>query len=112
MGVWGPPVPAMGRQIRWRVGMTRLLATVAVAATLTAGAVALPDEANATCFGCYVGAGVVAGALLGAAIASPPPVYACPATASVYYAAPTPPPTCYSESTRVTDDYFRTGPCV
>ncbi len=49
--------------------MTKTLATFAVAATLAAGAVTLPQDANATCFGCYVGAGVVAGALLGAAIA-------------------------------------------
>src|SRR5262245_37728 len=105
MGVWGPPVPAMGRQIRWRVGMTRLLATVAVAATLTAGAVALPNDANATCFGCYVGAGVVAGALLGAAIAAPPPVYAYPAPAPVYYAPPPPPPPCYWQTQRVWTGY-------
>jgi hypothetical protein len=81
--------------------MTRIFATVAVAATLTAGATALPDQANATCFGCYVGAGVVAGALLGAAIASPPPVYAAPAP--VVYAAP---PPCYWQTQRVWNGYY------
>src|SRR5919204_228587 len=72
-------------------GMTKTLATLAVAATLAAGAVALPKEANATCLGCYVGVGVLGGALLGAAIASPapPPVYYAPAPV---YAAP---PPCY-----------------
>ena len=77
--------------------MTKTLATLAVAATLAAGAVAIPKDANAACLGCYVGAGVLGGALLGAAIASSaPPVYAAPAPV---YAAPPPvyyaPPTCY-----------------
>jgi hypothetical protein len=85
--------------------MTRTLATFAVAATLATGAVALPKDANATCFGCYVGAGVVAGALLGAAIAAPPPVYAYPPPAPVYYAPPPPPPPCYWQTQRVWDGY-------
>jgi hypothetical protein len=93
--------------------MTRTLATFAVAATLAAGAVTLPKEANATCFGCYVGAGVVGGLLLGAAIASappvyaappPPPVYVAPAPAPVVYAVPAPPP-CYWQNQRVWTGY-------
>jgi hypothetical protein len=86
------------------------LATFAVAATLAASAVALPKEANATCFGCYVGAGVVGGLLLGAAIASAPPVYAAPAP--VVVAAPPPPavvyaapPPCYWQTQRVWTGY-------
>ena len=81
--------------------MTRTLATLAVAATLAAGAVALPKEANATCFGCYVGAGVVGGLLLGAAIASAPPVYVVPAPVAVVAA----PPPCYWQTQRVWTGY-------
>ena len=84
-------------------GMTKTLATLAVAATLAAGAVALPKEANATCFGCYVGAGVLGGVLLGAAIASsPPPAYYAPAPV---YAAP---PPCYWQRQRVWNGYYWT----
>jgi hypothetical protein len=89
--------------------VTRTLATLAVAATLAAGAVALPKEANATCFGCYVGAGVVGGLLLGAAIASAPPVYAAPPPA--YVVAPAPvavvaaPPPCYWQTQRIWTGY-------
>jgi hypothetical protein len=103
-------VLATDRQIEMEGNMTRTLATFAVAATLAAGAVALPKEANATCFGCYVGAGVVGGLLLGAALASPPPVYAAPPPVyvapapTVVYAAPAPPP-CYWQTQRVWTGY-------
>jgi hypothetical protein len=102
-------VLATDHQIEMEGNMTRTLATFAVAATLAAGAVALPKEANATCFGCYVGAGVVGGLLLGAALAAPPPVYAAPppvvvAPAPVVYAAPAPPP-CYWQTQRVWTGY-------
>ena len=81
--------------------MTKTLATLAVAATLAAGAVAIPKDANAACLGCYVGAGVLGGALLGAAIASSaPPVYAAPV-----YAAP---PPCYWQRQRVWNGYYWT----
>ena len=84
-------------------GMTKTLATLAVAATLAAGAVAIPKDANAACLGCYVGAGVLGGALLGAAIASSaPPVYAAPAPV---YAAP---PPCYWQRQRVWNGYYWT----
>jgi hypothetical protein len=112
--VWGSrgrlPVLAVDRQIEMEGNMTRTLATFAVAATLAAGAVALPKDANATCFGCYVGAGVVGGLLLGAAIASAPPVYAAPPPVvvapapAVVYAAPAPPP-CYWQTQRVWTGY-------
>ena len=50
--------------------MTKILATLAVAATLATGAVAIPtSQANAACFGCYVGAGIAAGLIGGALIA-------------------------------------------
>jgi hypothetical protein len=104
-------VLATDRQIEMEGNMTRTLATFAVAATLAVGAVALPKPANATCFGCYVGAGVVGGLLLGAAIASAPPVYAAPPppvyvapAPAVVYAAPAPPP-CYWQTQRVWTGY-------
>ena len=50
--------------------MTRTLLALATAATLAAGALAVPSKADAHCYGCAVGAGIVAGALLGTAIAS------------------------------------------
>ena len=67
--------------------MTKILATLAVAATLATGAVAIPtSQANAACFGCYVGAGIAAGLIGGALIAGATapaygyaPVYAGPA---------------------------------
>jgi hypothetical protein len=67
--------------------MTKILATLAVAATLAAGAVAIPtSQANAACFGCYVDAGIAAGLIGGALIAGATapaygyaPVYAGPA---------------------------------
>jgi hypothetical protein len=108
-GSRAPAVLATDRQIEMEGNMTRTLATFAVAASLAAGAVALPKEANATCFGCYVGAGVVGGLLLGAALASPPvyaappPVYVAPAP-TVVYAAPAPPP-CYWQTQRVWTGY-------
>jgi hypothetical protein len=85
--------------------MTKTLATLAVAATVAAGAVAIPKEANAACLGCYVGVGVLGGALLGAAIASsaPPPVYYAPAPV---YAAP---PPCYWQRQRVWNGYYWTS---
>jgi hypothetical protein len=111
--VWGSrgrlPVLAVDRKIEMEGNMSRTLATLAVAATLAAGAVALPKEANATCFGCYVGAGVVGGLLLGAAIASAPPVYAAPPPP--VYVVPAPvavvaaPPPCYWQTQRVWTGY-------
>jgi len=56
--------------------------TLAAAASLAAAAVAIPTESQAGCFGCAVGAGILGGAIVGAAIASshpyppPPPGYA------------------------------------
>jgi hypothetical protein len=53
--------------------MMKTFTGLAVAATVAAGAVvAAPQQAEARCVGCYVGAGIVGGARLGAAIASSP----------------------------------------
>jgi hypothetical protein len=67
--------------------MKKTLAALAAAAAVALVTVAVPGEANARCRGCVVGgvaAGVVGGALLGAAIANPygvapAPVYVAPA---------------------------------
>jgi hypothetical protein len=50
--------------------MTKTLLAFATAATLAAGTLAVPSTADAHCFGCAVGAGIVAGALLGTAVAA------------------------------------------
>lgn len=62
---------------------------LAAAATVGLAAAAVPGTANAHCFGCEVGAGVIGG-MIGAALGSavvnspPPPAY--------YYPPPPPPP--------------------
>lgn len=66
---------------------------LAAAASIGFAALAVPGTANARCFGCAVGAGVlggaIAGAIVGNAIAnSPPPPPA-------YYPPPGPPPAAY-----------------
>ena len=70
--------------------MTKTLAALATAAALAVGTLAVPNKADAGCYGCAVGAGVLAGALIGSAIAAnsgpyygggyyaPAPVYAGP----------------------------------
>jgi hypothetical protein len=56
--------------------MMKTFTGLAVAATVAAAAVvAAPQQAEARCVGCYVGAGIVGGAILGAAIASSPRDY-------------------------------------
>ena len=54
----------------WESVMTKILVTLVVGTTLATGAVAIPtSQANAACFGCYVGAGIAAGLIGGALIA-------------------------------------------
>jgi hypothetical protein len=77
--------------------MKSLLAAAAVAAFVAA---ALPSPARADCFGCGVATGVVAGTIIGAAIAAPPP----PPPPVVYEASPPPP---YAEPP---PDYYADGP--
>jgi hypothetical protein len=66
--------------------MKKTLIAIAAAATLTIASLAAPQPAQARCWGCWVGAGVVAGAIIGAAAARP---YSYPgdyyAPAPVYY---------------------------
>jgi hypothetical protein len=76
-------------------------------------AIVAPQEAHAYCVGCAVGAGVVgglaAGAIIGSAVASPPPYYG----PGPYYAAPG--PGCYYARQPVWDPYlgaYRRGPRV
>jgi hypothetical protein len=63
---------------------------LAAAASIGFAALAVPGTANAGCFGCAVGAGVlggaVAGAIVGSAIANSPP------PPPPYYGPPPPPP--------------------
>ncbi len=75
---------------------------LAAAAGIALSALAVPAPANAGCFGCAVGAGVIggvaAGAIIGSAIANsppPPPAYYPPPPPPGYYAPPAayaPPP--------------------
>jgi hypothetical protein len=78
--------------------------TALVAVTTLAAAIATtPTPADARCFGCAVGAGVlggvVAGAIIGSAVAAPRPAYVvAPAPGYVAYpayAAAVPAPGCY-----------------
>ena len=77
--------------------MHKALIGLAVAATLGLATVAAPSAANARSFGCAVGVGVlggvVAGAIVGSAIANnppPPPAYGYPPPPPGY-----PPPAAY-----------------
>lgn len=92
--------------------MQKTLIALAAAATVAGAAISAPSQANATCWGCYVGAGVVAGlvggALIGSAGAQPygayygygPSYYYAPAP--VYYG---PGPGCFWRNQRVWDGY-------
>lgn len=56
--------------------MTKIFGALAIATTLAVATVAIPQQAEARCFGCAVGAGIVAGALIGTAVANSGPHYA------------------------------------
>jgi hypothetical protein len=95
--------------------MKKTLVAFAAAATVATAIAVAPTPADARCFGCAVGAGVlggfVAGAIVGNAIAnSPPPapyVAAPPPGYVVYsaYGAPLPGPRCYWTRQPVMDVY-------
>lgn len=79
--------------------MKKTLTALAAAGLIAMAAAAVPSDANARCFGCAVGAGVlggvVAGAVIGGAIANSPPAYGGYAPVAGYepygaYAAPGP----------------------
>ena len=50
--------------------MTKIFAALATAATLGFATLAAPTTASAHCHGCYIGGGILAGALIGSAIAA------------------------------------------
>lgn len=68
--------------------MKKALIAVAAAATVAAGTLTAPPPAQARCYGCAVGAGVIgglaAGAIIGSAVANSYPRYA-PAPGYVIY---------------------------
>jgi hypothetical protein len=70
-----------------REHMTKTLTALAVAAAIGLATAAVPTTADARCFGCAVGAGVIggiaAGAIIGGAIANSGPAYGYPAYAPV-----------------------------
>ena len=67
--------------------MTKTLSTLAAAAAIAMLTASTPSPADARCFGCAVGAGVLGGALLGAAIANSYPRVYAPAPGYVAYPA-------------------------
>ena len=75
--------------------MYKSIIGLAAAAGIGLATMAAPSQANAACFGCAVGAGVlggvVAGAVVGSAIANsppPPPAYYPPPPPAAYAAPP------------------------
>jgi hypothetical protein len=74
--------------------MHKSLLGLAAAASIGLASLAAPSNANAGCYGCAVGAGVVgglaAGAIIGSAIANNPP------PPPAYYPPPPPPPGAYA----------------
>jgi BA14K-like protein len=68
--------------------MKRAILTIAAAATIAVGTMSAPSTANARCYGCAVGAGIVAGAIIGGAIANSRPRYYYPPPPVAYYPPP------------------------
>jgi hypothetical protein len=55
--------------------MKKTIFALAAVATIAAGTLTAPAPAEARCIGCWVGGGIVAGAIAGAAIANSQPRY-------------------------------------
>lgn len=72
--------------------MKKTILALAAVATIAAGTLTAPAPAEARCFGCWVGGGIIAGAIVGSAIANSYPRYAPAPGYVVYsgYAAPYP----------------------
>jgi hypothetical protein len=76
--------------------MKKVLIALAAAATIAAGTLTAPTQADARCYGCGVGAGIIAGTaaglIVGSAIANSYPHYAVAPGYVAYagYAAPAP----------------------
>ena len=68
--------------------MKKTLVAMAAAASFASAVVAAPSQADAACWGCYVGAGVAAGAIAGAGAAYPYGAYY--GYGPAYYYAPAP----------------------
>src|SRR4030095_13015764 len=93
--------------------MKKTLAALAAAATVATALAATPTPADARCWGCAVGAGVLgaffAAAIVGNAVPNPQPAYvAAPGPGYVVYpayAAPLPGPGCYWARMPVYDMY-------
>jgi len=88
--------------------MKKALIAIAAAATFGAATLAAPQSAEARCYGCAVGAGIIgglaAGAILGSALNHPYPYYYGPG----YYYAPGPVyyrPSCYWTGERFWNGY-------
>ena len=74
--------------------MKKATLAIAAAVVITWGTMGAPTTADARCYGCAVGAGVVAGAIIGGAIANSQAPYYAPAP-TYYYGGPgyyAPPP--------------------
>jgi hypothetical protein len=85
--------------------MKRVLTALATVATLATAAIATPTTADARCFGCAVGAGFFAGALIGSAAAGAYGPYGPYAPAYAYGPAPYYGPACWWQRQRVWDGY-------
>ena len=68
--------------------MKNAILAVAAAATIAVGTMSAPSTADARCYGCAVGAGIVAGAIIGGAIVNSRRRYYEPPPARVYYPPP------------------------
>ena len=92
--------------------MKKTLTVLIAAATLAGAATSLPTPADARCYGCALGAGLVggfvAGAIVGSAAAARPAYVVAPAPGYIVYsgyAAPLPGPSCYWTRMPVYDAY-------
>ena len=94
--------------------MKKTLTALVAAAGVAAATAVSPTPADARCYGCGVGAGVVgglvAGAIIGSAVAAPPPPAVVVAPGPGYvaypaYAAALPGPNCYWTRMPVYDAY-------
>jgi len=67
--------------------MKKTTLAIVAATALAGGTVSAPTTADARCYGCAVGAGIVAGAIIGGAIANSQPRYYGPGP-GYYYGGP------------------------